>query len=173
MIFGLTPLGVFHTLVSLVALYTGIWALICYKQFSVYERLTQVYLIFTFITAASGLGIFQHGGFGPPHVLAILTILAIVAGVVTEKTMLFGSWSRYFQAICYSTTLFFHAIPGFNETLSRVPPGKPITSGPDDPLFQKIAGVIFLAYLIGMAIQLVWLKRTAPKPAPAAARSMN
>src|SRR5215510_9790527 len=148
MIFGLTPLGVFHTLVSLVALYTGIWALIRYKQFSVYERLTQIYLVFTFITAASGLGIFQHGGFGPPHVLSILTILAIVAGVVIEKTVMFGGLTRYAQALCYSTTLFFHAIPGFNESLSRLPPGKPITSGPDDPKFQVIAGAIFVVYLL-------------------------
>ena len=169
MIFGLTPLGVFHTAVSLVALYTGIWALIRYKQFSAYERLTQVYLVFTFITAASGLGIFQHGGFGPPHVLALLTILAIVAGVVIEKTVMFGGLTRYAQAICYSTTLFFHAIPGFNESLSRLPPGKPITTGPDDPLFQKIAAVIFLAYLVGMVVQLVGLKRTAPKAAPSPA----
>src|SRR5215510_98974 len=102
MIFGLTPLGVFHTLVSLVALYTGIWALIRYKQFPVYERLTQIYLVFTFVTAASGLFIFQHGGFGPPHVLAILTILAIVAGIVIEKTLLLGGFSRYLQALCYS-----------------------------------------------------------------------
>ena len=171
MIFGLTPLGVFHTAVSLVALYTGIWALIRYKQFSVYERLTQVYLIFTFITAASGLGIFQHGGFGPPHVLAILTILAIVAGVVIEKTVMFGGLTRYAQALCYSTTLFFHAIPGFNESLSRLPPGKPITSGPDDPKFQVIAGVIFLVYAVLMLVQLIWLKRTAPKPVPARALS--
>lgn len=165
MIFGLTPLGVFHTAVSLVALYTGIWALIRYKQFSAYERLTQVYLLATLVTAASGLFIFQHGGFGPPHTLAILTILAIVAGVVTEKTLLLGSWSRYFVALCYSTTLFFHAIPGFNESLSRLPPGKPLTSGPDDPTFKAIAGVLFLIYAVLMVMQLLWLRKQ-----PAAAR---
>jgi hypothetical protein len=171
MIFGLTPLGVFHTACSLLALYAGVWAIVRYRYFSVDQRLTQVYLIFTFVTAASGLGIFQHGGFGPPHVLSILTILAIAAGVVTEKTQLLGPvWSRYFQALCYSTTLFFHAIPGFNETLSRVPPGKPITSGPDDPKFQVIAAVIFVVYAVLMVVQLVWLKRTAPQAAPAIAR---
>jgi uncharacterized membrane protein len=172
MIFGLTPLGVFHTLVSLVALYTGVWALIRYKQFSVYDRLSQVYFIFTLVTAASGLGIFQHGGFGPPHALSILTILALVAGVLTERALLLGAyWSRYFVALCYSTTLFFHAIPGFNESLSRLPPGKPLTTGPDDPVFKAIAGVLFALYLIGMAAQLLWLrKQPALKPAPAVAR---
>jgi uncharacterized membrane protein len=170
MIFGLTPLGVLHTAVSIVAIVTGVWALIRYKQFSVYERLTQVYLIFTFVTALTALGIFQRGGFNIAHVLAILTLLAIVAGVVIEKTLMFGSLTRYAQALCYSTTLFFHAIPGFNESLSRLPPGKPITTGPDDPKFQVVATAILVVYLVLMAIQLVWLKRTASRPAPAIAR---
>jgi|SRR3954469_4174940 hypothetical protein len=167
MIFGLTALGVFHTLVSLAALYTGIWALIRYKELSLSNRLSQVYLLCTFITAASGLGIFQHGGFGPPHVLSILTILAIVAGTVTEKALLFGSWSHYFYALCYSTTLLFHSIPGFNESLSRLPPGKPITSGPDDPKLQPIVAALLLIWIVGLVLQLRWIKRTAPKLAPA------
>jgi len=167
MIYGLTKIGVIHTLVSLVALYVGIWALIRYKEFSYRQRLTQVYFVTTLIVAVTGLFIFQHGGFGPPHVLSILTILAIGAGAITEKTRLLGGWSRYFQALCYSTTLFFHAIPGFNESLSRIPPGKPITTGPDDPLFKGIAGVLFLIYAVLMLTQVLWLRR---QPAAAVAR---
>jgi hypothetical protein len=163
-------LGVFHTVVSLAALYTGIWALIRYKEFSLANRLSQVYLLCTFVTAASGLGIFQHGGFGPPHVLSILTILAIVAGAVTEKTLLLGSWSHYFYALCYTTTLLFHSIPGFNESLSRLPPGKPITTGPDDPRLQPIVGALLLIWVVGLVFQFLWIKRTTPKPAAATAR---
>ena len=162
MVFGLTPLGIFHTLVSLVALYTGVWALIRYRHFSLHDRLGQVYLLTTFVTAASGLFIFQHGGFGPPHVLSILTLLAIAAGAVTEKTQLLGHWSRYFQALCYSTTLLFHSIPGFNESLSRLPPGKPITTGPDDPKLQPIVAALLLIWIVGLVFQLRWLRRTAP-----------
>jgi hypothetical protein len=163
-------LGVFHTVVSLAALYTGIWALIRYKEFSLANRLSQVYLLCTFVTAASGLGIFQHGGFGPPHVLSILAILAIVAGAVTEKTLLLGSWSHYFYALCYTTTLLFHSIPGFNESLSRLPPGKPITTGPDDPRLQPIVGALLLIWVVGLVFQFLWIKRTTPKPAAATAR---
>ena len=153
MILGLTPLGAFHTAISLVALYTGIWALIRYKEFSLANRLSQVYLLMTFITAATGFGIFQHGGFGPPHILSILTILAIVAGAVTEKTLLFGSWSHYFYA-----------------SLSRLPPGKPFTSGPDDPKLQPIVAALLLLWIVGLVIQFRWIKRTASKPAPAISR---
>jgi len=170
MIFGLTQMGVVHTLVSLVALYTGIWALIRYKEFSLANRLGQVYFITTLITAITGLFIFQHGGFGPPHILSILTILAIVAGAVTEKTLLLGSWSHYFYALCYSTTLLFHSIPGFNETLSRLPPGKPFTTGPDDPKLQPIVAALLLIWIVGLVLQFRWIKRTAPKAAPANSR---
>jgi hypothetical protein len=170
MIFGLTPLGVFHTAISLIALYTGVWALIRHKEFSLANRLSQVYLLCTFVTAASGLGIFQHGGFGPPHVLSILTILAIVAGAVTEKTLLLGSWSHYFYALCYTTTLLFHSIPGFNESLSRLPPGKPFTTGPDDPRLQPIVGALLLIWVVGLVFQFLWIKRAAPKTAPAISR---
>jgi uncharacterized membrane protein len=170
MVFGLTPLGVFHTLVSLVALYTGVWALVRYKEFSLANRLSQVYLLCTLVVAASGLGIFQHGGFGPPHVLSILTILAIVAGTVTERAMLLGSWSHYFYALCYSTTLLFHSIPGFNETLSRLPPGKPITTGPDDPKLQPIVAALLVIWIVGLVFQFLWIKRAAAKTAPAISR---
>jgi uncharacterized membrane protein len=168
MIFGLTPLGVFHTAISLIAIYVGVWAIVRYRMFSVYERLGQVYFLTTFVTAATGLFIFQHGGFGPPHVLAILAILALVAGIVTEKTLLLGAtWSRYFYTLCYSTTLLFHAIPGFNESLSRLPPGKPITTGPDDPKFQPIAAALVLLWIAGLVVQFLWLrKQPAAKPAP-------
>jgi len=170
MIFGLTPLGVFHTAISLIALYTGVWALIRYKEFSLAHRLSQVYFVSTLIVAVTGLFIFQHGGFGPPHVLSILTILAIVAGAVTEKTLLLGSWSHYFYALCYSTTLLFHSIPGFNETLSRLPPGKPFTTGPDDPKLQPIVAALLLIWIVGLVLQFRWIKRTAPKAAPANSR---
>ena len=164
MILGLTKIGVVHTLFSLVAVYFGIWAIVRYKEFSYRQGLTQVYFVTTLVVCLTGFFIFQHGGFGAPHVLGILTILAIGAGAITEKTQLLGKWSRYFQALCYSTTLFFHAIPGFNESLSRLPPGKPFTTGPDDPKFQAIAAVLFVLYLAGMAVQLRYLMKASVRP---------
>jgi hypothetical protein len=113
-------------------------------MFSVYDRFGQVYFLTTLVTAATGLFIFQHGGFLPAARPVDPDYPRLAAGTVTEKTQLVGGWSRYFQALCYSTTLFFHAISGVTETLTRLPPGKPIASGADDPHLQPIAGAIFL-----------------------------
>lgn len=156
--FGLTTLGVFHTAVSLVAVVSGLWALARYREILLTNRLGQVYLVTTFLTAATGLGIFQHGGFGPPHVLSILTIVALATGTVAVVSRLFGRASRYVQAISYSATMLFHMVPGFTESLTRLPPSAPLVASAEAPVFQGIYGTLLLIFLIGLALQLRWLR---------------
>src|SRR5205807_2972772 len=89
-IVGLTTLGVFHAAIRLVAVVCGIWAFARYKKISLNNRLGQLYLASTLITAVTALGIFQHGGFGPPHALAVLTLVALAVGGSAEIPRLFG-----------------------------------------------------------------------------------
>jgi uncharacterized membrane protein len=96
---GLTTLGIVHTAVSLIALLCGVIALARDKVISPNNRVGQTYLITTLITAATGLGIYQHGGFGAPHVLSLLTIAALVVGTLAASSTLFGRASRYVQTL--------------------------------------------------------------------------
>src|SRR5438552_7652106 len=88
--FGLTPLGVFHTLVGLIGVVCGVIALARDKQISPRTRLGRVYLLGTLIAAVSALGIFRRGAFGPAHVLALLTIAALALGTLAGRSSLFG-----------------------------------------------------------------------------------
>jgi hypothetical protein len=92
------------------------------------------------LTCLTGLPIFQHGGFGPPHTLAILTLVVLAVVYAAAKTPLFGSWSRYVEVLGLSLTVFFHWVPAVTETSSRLPPGAPLTTGPDDPRVQAAVG---------------------------------
>jgi len=157
---GLTTLGIFHTAISLVAVICGFWALARDREISLNNRLGQTYLVTTLITAATGLGIFQHGGFGPPHVVAVLTLLALAIGTVAGTSALFGGASRYVQVISFSTTMLFHMIPAFTESLTRLPPGAPLAASPDAPVFQGIYPVLLIIFLIGLAFQIRWLRAT-------------
>jgi uncharacterized membrane protein len=156
---GLTTLGVFHTAVSLFALFSGIWALARDKEISPTNRLGQFYLVTTLISAATGLGIFQHGGFGPPHVLALLTLAALAVGMVAATSGPFGRASRYIQTISFSSTILFHLIPGVTETSTRLPRGAPLVASPDAPVLQGVFLVLLVAFLIGVALQIRWLRR--------------
>ncbi len=152
--FGLTTLGVIHTAISLVAVVTGFWTLARDSEISTRNQLGKTYLVSTLLTAATGLGIFQHGGFGPPHALSILTLLALAVGTTAALTHLFGRWSRYVQAIGFSTTMLFHMVPGFTESLTRLPPSKPLLPNAEAPEFGPIHGVLLLLFGIGLVLQL-------------------
>jgi uncharacterized membrane protein len=163
---GLTTLGTFHTAISLIAVVAGVVLLARDKEISLRTLLGRIYVAATVVVCLTGFGIFQHGGFGNPHVLGIVTLLALAVAAVAESTSLFGWASRYIETVSYSATLFFHMIPGVTETLTRLPLGAPVLPGPDAPQLKAAAGVFFLLFLIGTALQVRRL-RAASRPAVA------
>jgi uncharacterized membrane protein len=156
---GLTTIGVVHTAISLVAVAAGIYAFFRDKQISPRNGLGKVYIWTTVLTCITGFFIFQHGGFGKPHALGILTLLVLALAWVAGNTALFGRLGRYVETVAYSLTFFFHMIPGFTETSTRLPIGAPLASGPDDPGLQKVVGVVFLLFLVGATLQVLRLRK--------------
>jgi uncharacterized membrane protein len=133
MFFGLTSLGVLHTAISLVAVAAGIVALVRYKEISPKTLTGKVYVITTVLTCLTSFGIFQHGGFGKPHALGIITLVVLGAAALAGKTKTFGRASRYVETISYSATFLFHLIPGITETTTRLPLGAPLLSSAEAP----------------------------------------
>jgi uncharacterized membrane protein len=161
---GLTTLGAFHTAIGVVAVVCGFVVLARDKQISSATRLGQVYLVMTLITAVTALGLYHHGGFGPPHVLALLTIVALGVGLVAERSRSFGSASRYVQAISYSSTILFHMIPAVTESSTRLPPSAPLVASREAPVLQGVYLVLLVAFLIGVIVQVRWLRSAQRVP---------
>ncbi len=155
----LTTLGIVHTAASLIALVSGFTALARDREILPATRLGQVYVGATLVTAASALGIFQHGGFGPGHALAIVALAAVGAGILAAATSVFGGLSRYVQAVSFSATVLFHLVPGFTEVLTRLPIGAPLLPSAQAPAFKAIYAVLALAFAVGLTIQIRWLRR--------------
>lgn len=151
---GLSNLGIFHTAIGLVAVLCGFIALIRDKEISLNNRLGQTYLITTLITALTALGIFRHGGFGPPHALALLTIAALAVGTVAARSTVLGRAAPYVQAVCYSSTILFHLIPGVTESSTRLPPAAPFVASADGPELKAVYLILLVVFLIGVTLQV-------------------
>ena len=123
--FGLTPLGTFHTAISLIAVAAGIIAFVRDKEISPRNLLGKIYVITTVISYLTAFGIFQHGGFGKGHVLGSITLVVLGIAGVAGTTRLFGRASRYVETVSYSATFLFHMIPAISETSTRLPAGWP------------------------------------------------
>lgn len=155
----ITPLGWLHTVLGAVAILSAVYTLAKHKEITLATPSGQLYLVATLITAASALGIFQHGVFGPGHILAVMTLLALVVGTVAAMTKIFGKWSRHMQAISYTSTLFFHSIPAVTDGLLRLPVGNPVLTSIDDPMLKILYLVLLVLLLIGLTLQLRWISR--------------
>ncbi len=153
------PLGWFHTIMGIVALASGAVTLAKFKEISLAQRSGQIYLAATLVTAGTALFIFQRGEFGPGHALAVLTLLALVVGVVAEKLKPIGKWSRHLQALSYSSTLLFHCVPAITDGLMRLPIGNPVVSSFEDPMLQTSYLALLVVFLIGITLQLRWVHR--------------
>ena len=164
---GITPFGMVHTVISLVAVAAGAAALVRHGEINSRIASGRIYLIMTVLTCLTGFFIFQHGGFGKPHALGILTLLVMAIAYSAERGNWFGRLSAYVSVVGYSMTLFFHMIPAITETATRVPPSQPLATGPEAQVVQAGVGVAFLAFLIVAALQVrrVLLARRQ-RPAP-------
>jgi uncharacterized membrane protein len=170
---GLTSLGIVHTAISLVAVATGVMAFSRYKEIPAQSTLGKVYVLTTILTCLTGFGIFQHGGFGKPHALGIVTLLMLGAAWVAGRTLLLGRASPYVETVSYSATFLFHMIPGITETSTRLPSGAPWLANAEAPELKAATGVLFALFLAGAALQLrrIRARNTASAAAVAPGRS--
>ena len=152
--FGLTPLGSFHTAIGLIAVIAGFVALVRYKEISPRSVSGKLYVFTTVFTAVTAFGIFQHGGFGKPHALAVITLVVLMVAALAGYSQLFGRASRYVETVSYSATFFFHWIPAIAETSTRLPPGAPLLPNADAPELQTVTAVLFVIFLIGATLQV-------------------
>ena len=156
---SITFLGWIHTGCGIAAILIGAYALNKYKVISFSERAAKIYLLLTLITASTALAIYNQGGFRIAHVLAILTLLALIAGTIVEKTYMLGSLSKYFFTLCYTSTFLFHMIPAITDTLRRLPVGDPFATSLDDPLVVSFHVLFFVIFVFSYVWQVQWLKR--------------
>ena len=155
------PLGWFHTILGIGAVVSGFYTLIKYRVVSLTHRSGKLYVLLTLIVAGTALGIYNQGGFGIAHNLAVLTLVALAGGVVMEKIRLFGSFSKYCQALGYSSTLLFHMLPAITDFLRRLPVGDPFIDTLEDPLLRQFHLAFLALFVVGVIAQMLWLRKSS------------
>ena len=158
---AMTLLGWFHTIMGIAAILLAVAALYRHGLIRAADREGAGYLVITVIVAGSALGIYNQGGFGVAHYLAVLTLVAAFGGFVLERFNLFGRFSPYFQAIAYSATILFHMIPAITDFLRRLPVGDPFIDSFDSPVLQGFHLAFLGIYVLGVGVQILKLKRSA------------
>jgi uncharacterized membrane protein len=150
---NLTPLGIVHTLLSLVAVVAALVALVRDGGIAPRSGVGRVYIWSLVATCVTGLPIFRHGTIGPPHISGVLTLAAFAVAFIAPKGV-FGRASARIETISYWATLLLLGIATVTETLTRLPPSAPLVASPDAGVLKVLYLGLLVLFVIGVTRQL-------------------
>ena len=152
-----------YSLVSCYAIFllllSGFYSLVKYKIIDSENTSAKIFLVCTLVAAVTALTLYKQGGFGVNHIVAVLTLLALIVGRVNEG-LFFGWLAPYFSNFMLYLTLFGCSIPAITDGLRRLPVGDPVITTLTDPLLLGFYAAFFLIYIVVLVMQMLWIKRS-------------
>ncbi|PJJ66420.1 hypothetical protein [Chryseobacterium geocarposphaerae] len=156
---GLSNLGIFHTVIGIIAIISAIISLIKSGKINLDTLAGKIYFYFTLISSLTALGLSSVKGVNPGHILALLIVMLISVAYILYVRKKGNNGYRLIENFFLSFSFFLSLIPTVNETFSRVPVGNPIASGPKDPIIGTTILFIFVLFIIGSILQFRKQKR--------------
>ncbi|MDI1255583.1 MAG: hypothetical protein PSV16_05740 [Flavobacterium sp.] len=151
---GLSNLGIFHTIIGIIALVAAVISYVRYGKINLAHNTGKIYFYLTIITSLTSLGLLKHG-FNPGHIFAILIVILVVVAYFLHTKKQGNNRSRYFENFFLSFTFFLSWLPTINETFTRLPVGHPLAKDIKDPLIAKILITFLILFIVGSIYQYI------------------
>ncbi|QSQ25946.1 hypothetical protein JY651_13870 [Pyxidicoccus parkwayensis] len=166
----MSTLGIIHTALSVLPILFGLWAFLRDGRINPGTRVGGLYLLTMVASIVTSFGLSRAGGFNPGHALGIFALVLMGLAVLAPRLGWLGNGAPYVQTLAMSASFLVLLIPGTVETLTRLPAGQPLATGPESPAVQGTLGVLLVLFLVGTAFQVVRLRTGAPRTAAPLAR---
>jgi hypothetical protein len=153
----LTPLGIFHTAISILALIAGLIALFRAGRIDPRATTGKWYVWLTILTCLTSFGIMKTGHLTPAHGLSLLVLLLLLVGIFATRW--FGPRGAWVQVLLMTITLMLSFLPAITETLTRLPIADPIAAGPDASVIKMSNLALLVVFGIGIFFQLYKMRR--------------
>jgi len=150
---GLSNLGIFHTVIGVVAIIAAIIALIKSGKIDLGKPTGKIYFYCTLVTSLTALGLSSVKGVNPGHILALLVVVLVSVAYFLYAKKQGNNRSRLIENFFLSFSFFLSLIPTVNETFNRIPVGHPLANGPKDPLIGKTLLFLFVLFIVGSIVQ--------------------
>jgi len=154
----LSPLGIFHTVISILAIIVAFIALFRDGKIDPANSRGKWYVILTILTCLTSFGIRKTGHFTPAHGLSVLVLVILPVGIYAHR--IFGRYGNAAQIVAMTVTLMLSFVPAITETLTRLPISNPIAASEDAPVVKMSNGILLLVFLLLLAFQLIKLRKT-------------
>lgn len=153
---GISPIGWLHTLGSLPAIPLAIYMLVKHGRIAPQTAAGRAYFAFMLLGV---LTVYPIAHQAVSSIVATITLALLLVGYGVSLLPRPGRAMKYVETVALSITVFLLLVPSVSETLRRLPVGDPIAKGLKDPILLGAQGFLFLALVIGVALQVRALYR--------------
>jgi len=152
---GLTGLGIFHTIIGIVAIAAAIISFVRFGKIDLTHLTGKIYFYTTTVTALTALGLSKHGGFNPGHVFSVFIFILVVTAFWLSVKRSANKKARHAENFLLSFSFFLSLIPTVNETFTRLPLGHPLAKNPADPVIAQTLLLLLTAFIAGAIYQYI------------------
>jgi len=149
----ITPIGIVHTIVSVVPIIVGIYSFIRYHQIDMTKQSGRVYIVNLVLAVITSFGVSSTGHLNAGHAFGVIILLIAFGGIFVHKLTFLGRLRPYLSVFALSFTFLLSLVPGTNETLTRLPPSHPLADVPLSPLVLHVLMIWFGLFILGFAAQ--------------------
>ncbi|WP_322990839.1 MULTISPECIES: hypothetical protein [unclassified Hoeflea] len=146
MVFGMTPFTLFHVLLSLIGIASGLVVLYGWLQSQRMPGWTAIFLFTTIATTLTGF-LFPFKGFTPAIDVGIIsTVILIVALVALYHYHLAGHWRTIF-IISAMAALYFNCFVLVVQAFVKIPALHSLAPNGSEPPFAVTQAVVLIGFL--------------------------
>ncbi|RYD92958.1 MAG: hypothetical protein EOP50_11910, partial [Sphingobacteriales bacterium] len=140
--FGISPIGWFHTLGSLPALVMAAYMLVRHGRIVPRSIPGVVYFASMVLGGATAFLVAKQP---VSYAIGGLTLLVIAVGYGVHRLAFLGQLRRYIETMSLSFSVLLLLVPTVTETLTRVPDGAPFASSVSSPIVLGSHAALLLA----------------------------
>ncbi len=155
----LSPLGIIHTIISILAVIAAFIALAREGKIGPRSGPGKWYIVLTILSCLTSFGIMRTGHFTPAHMLSVLVLLILPVGIYARSIWKTGAPGAKIETIAMTLTLFLSFIPAVTETLTRLPISGPIAGNQDAAVIKMTLLVVAVIFGLGVVYQLRKLRK--------------
>ena len=161
MILGMTPLTLFHVILSLIGIGSGLLVLLGMLGSNRQEFLTAIFLATTLATSLTGF-LFPFTGLLPSHVVSIISVIVLAGAIYARYSAgLAGQW-RWIYAAAALLALYFNILVLIIQAFQKIPSLATLAPTQSEPPFVVTQVVVLIAFAIA-AVAAVLRFHPAPK----------
>ena len=153
MIFGMTPFTLFHVILSLIGIVSGLIVLAGLIGSERKESWTLIFLITTVATSVTGF-LFPYSGFTPAIGVGIISMIFLIAAIVALYIYrLAGSW-RWIYVVSAIVSLYLNCFVLIAQSFQKIPALNALAPTGSEPPFAIAQGILLVLFVIAGFLSL-------------------